>query len=138
MLDLNKMIMSAMKEKSPNLQTLKMLKAKKQEYETQKNVKIPYDDAVECNIIKKLAQEYFEEAKMFGTSGDEKTANEYKESFEFLSSLLPKEPTKEELTEYAKTIVTKGGNMGVFIKDIKAKFPIADGKVVSEIVKSLL
>ena len=54
----------------------------------------------------------------------------------FLLTFLPEGPSQEEVNTYSIEVVSKGGgNMGSYIKEIKAKYPNADGKLIADIVK---
>ena len=60
-----------------------------------------------------------------------------------IQEFLPKEITKEQIEEEFVNILSNGvepikKNMGLFIKEIKNKYPMADGKLVSGIVASKL
>lgn len=64
--------------------------------------------------------------------------------------LLPKEPTKEELNAaLLKLALDKGwydihpvqipkNQMGIAVKELKAKYPAADGKKIADLVKANL
>lgn len=59
----------------------------------------------------------------------------------YLKELIPEEPTKEDildwLEDHSYTSIERK-EMGKVIKEIKASLPAADGKMVSEIVKTLI
>ena len=59
----------------------------------------------------------------------------------YLKELIPEEPTKEDILDWLKdhsyTSIERK-EMGKVIKEIKASLPAADGKMVSEIVKTLI
>lgn len=75
---------------------------------------------------------------------------------EILEELLPKEPTKEELNAaLLKLALDKGwyddnkehnihpvqipkNQMGIAVKELKAKYPAADGKKIADLVKANL
>ena len=58
-----------------------------------------------------------------------------------MNELIPVEPTTKDIEDWLEnnnyhTISKK--EMGVVIKEIKSKFPSANGKIVAEIVKKLV
>lgn len=140
MIDIDNLLKEAIKSKDiTKRECFKIVKSKFQEWSTSKqNVGKAMDDTVQFSILKKLKEEYEEDAKMYESkmSGSD-IAKQYKESASIISSLLPKEASEEDirnaLDEFGAVNKT---TMGAAIKFIKSKFPTADGKKVSEIVKS--
>ena len=62
----------------------------------------------------------------------------YREQMKYLKELLPPEISKEKIQEAVMTAYPNGyiqKEMGKVIKEIKAIYPTADGKLISEIVK---
>lgn len=138
---INGLIMQAMKDKAPEYEVnaLKEIKAKFLNYsKSSEGVKNPLDDTLEVVLIQKLVKEH-QEALSFLSSDSAEAENE-KKTIELLEKYLPAEATPEEISEFAKTIVEPGNKkgMGGYIKEIKAKYPTADGKTISEIVKTLI
>lgn len=106
------------------------------------------DEAAEISIIKKMRDERWANAETYQTAGRmDLSAVEA----EILEELLPKEPTKEELN----AALDKGwyddneehdihpvqipkNQMGIAVKELKAKYPAADGKKIADLVKANL
>lgn len=157
MLDVDDLIKGSMKSRNrTELRAYKNLKAEIQAFKTAKNAK-PYDEVAEISIIKKYCEKLEKSILSFSEAHREDLVAEYSDELEVLRKLLP-EPvsesdicsfigsdeeyfsqfTEEYLDESGK--VTRGiqipkKEMGNAIKHLKSKFPQADGKLISTIVK---
>lgn len=158
MIDINNLIKQSLKSgNKTELRAYKNLKAEIQAFKTAKNAK-PYDEVAEISIIKKYCEKLEKSILSFSEAHREDLVAEYRDELEVLRKLLP-EPvsesdicsfigsdeeyfsqfTEEYLDESGK--VTRGiqipkKEMGNAIKYLKSKFPQADGKLISTIVKS--
>ena len=136
------------------LRAYKNLKAEIQKVKTAKNAK-PYTDATEIQLISKMCKNLEDAILDFSEAGREDLMSEYRDELAVLKKLLP-EPVKEsqicsELSEwcrenhftqrfqtaigYEEYLVIPKKEMGNAIKHLKSKFPQADGKLISSIVK---
>lgn len=154
MININECIAKAMKSKNQvELRAYKNLKAEIQILQTAKNAK-PYDEAAEIQLISKMCKKLEDSISSFIEANREDLASEYREELEVLKKLLP-EPVNEsqicfELGEWAEShnfgfvlsidnpIRIPKKEMGNAIKHLKARFPQADGKMISEIVKKYI
>lgn len=134
------------------LRAYKNLKAEIQKVKTAKNAK-PYTDAVEIQLISKMCKNLEDAILDFSKAHREDLVADYTSELEVLKKLLP-EPVNESqicsfIEEYclANNFVGYAGvgiveiqipkkEMGKIIKAVKDKYPQADGKLVSSIVKS--
>lgn len=143
MLEIEKMIMGAMKNKEKvRTQVYKNIKAKILEFKTAKNAK-PYDDVAEIAILKKMHSELVEDKKIFESNGRTDLAESASAEIEVLESLLPKAASSEEIQTVIDAWISANGqiekkSMGMVIKEVKSKLPNADGKTVSELVKNMI
>lgn len=158
MIDINTLIKNAMKSKNQvELRAYKNLKAEIQILQTAKNAK-PYDEASEIQLISKMCKKLEDSILSFSEAGREDLAAEYRDELEVLKKLLPEPVTQSDiilvLWEWANSkglLVQFNENpnnfsepripkkeMGNAIKHIKSKFPQADGKMISNIVKEYL
>lgn len=141
MLNIDSMIKDAMSQgKTKDLAVFKEIKAKFLNYEKSvEGVKKPIDESIQISLINKIKKEHEE---TLGFLTPDRTSEIESENFfiHTLTGLLPKDATPEEIKEEAKKIVIAGDKkcMGMYIKTLKQKFPTADGKVISDIVKELL
>lgn len=157
MINIDELIKTSMKSKNQvELRAYKNLKAEIQTFKTAKNAK-PYDEAAEIQLISKMCKKLEDSISDFSKAGREDLVSEYRDELMILKKLLP-EPVNEsqvcsELSEwcrenhftqrfqtaigYEEHLVIPKKEMGNAIKYIKSKFPQADGKLISTIVKSV-
>ena len=160
MLNINELIKQATKSKNQvELRAYKNLKAEIQNFKTAKNAK-PYDEAAEIGIIKKYCDKLSQSIEQFQKAHREDLAQEYMVERDILRKLLP-EPvnegqiyktleawcyeknffedfcSKEDPADMVSFQIPKK-EMGNAIKHLKSKFPQADGKMISNIVKEYL
>lgn len=165
MINIDELIKNAMKAQNQNeLRAYKNLKAEIQNFKTAKNAKA-YDEAAEISLITKYCNKLSVSVDQFQKAHREDLAQEYMVERDILRKLLP-EPVEEsqvysellswavrnkylEADEYKEDYylinITKATSpfvpkkeMGTAIKHLKAKFPQADGKMISEVVKEYL
>ena len=158
MLNIDELIKTAMKSRNKvELQAYQNLKAEIQKFKTAKNAK-PYDEAAELSIISRYSKSLEDAIKQFSEAHRDDLVAEYTSELEVVKKLLP-EPVNEsdiydlfEDERLSKNYLYKfweddGENlyikipkkeMGIAIKYLKSKFPTADGKMISEIVKKYL
>ena len=136
------------------LRAYKNLKAEIQKVKTAKNAK-PYTDAAEIQLISKMCKNLEDAILGFSKAHRDDLVADYTSELEVLKKLLP-EPVNEsqicsELSEwcrenhftqrfqtaigYEEYLVIPKKEMGNAIKHLKSKFPQADGKLISSIVK---
>ena len=140
-MDIDKLIKEAMLEKNS---------AKKEAYRTIKAELLliqtgsggqkprPVDDTDIIKIAKKQIEIKEEQISMYEANSRKDLADMYKEQMKYFKELLPPEISKEKIEEAVVTAHPNGisqKEMGSVIKEIKAIYPSADGKVVAEIVK---
>ena len=98
----------------------------------------PVDDIDIVKVTKKLLKEREEQVSMYEANSRKDLADMYREQMKYLKELLPPEISKDKIQEAVMTAYPNGytqKEMGKVIKEIKAIYPTADGKVISEIVK---
>lgn len=157
MINVDDLIKVSMKSRNQTeLRAYKNLKAEIQAFKTAKNAK-PYDEAAEIQLISKMCKKLEDGILGFSEAGREDLVSEYRDELTVLKKLLP-EPVNEsqvcsELLEWCKenhftqkfqtaigyeehSVIPKK-EMGNAIKHLKSKFPQADGKLISTIVKSV-
>ena len=158
MINVDDLIKGSMKSRNQTeLRAYKNLKAEIQAFKTAKNAK-PYDEAAEISIIRKYCEKLEKSILSFSEAHREDLVAEYRDELTVLKKLLP-EPVNEsqvcsELSEwcrenhfiqrvqtaigYEEYLVIPKKEMGNAIKYLKSKFPQADGKLISIIVKSFI
>lgn len=153
---LNAMIADSMKKHdTTRTNVYRAIKTAFTNYAAAKNAK-PLDEAAEISIIKKMRDERWANAETYQTAGRMDLSAVEADEAEILEELLPKEPTKEELnTALLELALDKGwyddneehdihpvqipkNQMGIAVKELKAKYPAADGKKIADLVKANL
>lgn len=75
---------------------------------------------------------------MYDANSRKDLADMYRDQLLYLKELLPPEISKDKIEEAVVTAYPNGytqKEMGKVIKEIKAIYPTADGKIIAEIVK---
>ena len=158
MINIDELIKESMKSRNQNkLNAYKNLKAEIQVFKTAKNAK-PYTEAIEIQIVSKMCKKLEDAIENFSKAHREDLVSDYTNELDVLKKLLP-EPVNEsqicsELLEwcrenhfiqrfqtaigYEEHSVIPKKEMGNAIKYIKSKFPQADGKTISQLVKKYI
>ena len=93
---------------------------------------------LDVSIIRKQIQIREEQVSMYEANSRKDLADMYKEQIKYLEQLLPPEISREKIQEAVITSYPNGftqKEMGKVIKEVKAIYPTADGKLISEVVK---
>lgn len=143
---LNEQIDNLIKEATFAKQTdkvavLRLIKAEFLKFKTAKNAK-PLDEVAEITILNKMVKDRNESAMLYMTSNRNDLATQELNEVKIISEFLPKPVTEEELnnaiTEVIANIEPIKKNMGLIIKEVKVKYPQADGKVLAKLVQNRL
>ena len=165
MININELIQQALKSQNKTgLRAYRNLKAEFLKAETAKNAK-PIDEARQVQIIKKYCDTLEKSILDFSEAHREDLVADYRDELEVLQKLLP-DPVNESQI-YAELRIWAGKNkliemyltekgvyqfdaietskpfipkkeMGNAIKYLKSKFPQADGKMISNVVKKYI
>ena len=138
---INEMIANAMKEKNKEKkEAYRAIKNAFLQFETSKNAK-PLTDAEEINILKKLIKEREESAALYESNNRKDLADIENKQALYIKELMPRIPSISDIEivlvgmfDSAFPKIDKK-DMGKVIKILKEKYPAADGKVISDIVK---
>lgn len=126
------------------LETIRLVKTEIMKYNTSKEaVSKPMDDNIEISILKKMVKQRKESAELYKAGNRLELADKEIKEAEYIAQFLPKETSVEEIEETVNSIISSGvepvkKNMGRIIKEVKTKYPAADGKLVSQVVSSKL
>ena len=140
-MDIDKLIKEAMLEKnSAKKEAYRAIKAELMLIQTGTNGQKarPVEEADEIKIVRKLIKERNEQISMYDANSRKDLADMYREQMKYLKELLPPEISKDKIEEAVVTAYPNGytqKEMGKVIKEIKAIYPTADGKMISEVVK---
>jgi uncharacterized protein YqeY len=94
---------------------------------------------LDLSIVRKQIQIREEQVSMYEANSRKDLADMYKEQIKYLEQLLPPEITEDKIQEAVMTAYPNGytqKEMGKVIKEIKAIYPTADGKLIADVVKS--
>ena len=137
------MIAQSMKDGKLALTTVwRAVKAEFTKYKTAKAGN-ELDDAVELNIIQKMVAQRKDAYEQYKSAGRNDLAAIEEYEYKFLETLLPKEPTEDEIKE-AITEATVGidtptmKNMKDVMNFVKGKYPTVNGGVVSKLFKEMI
>lgn len=158
MINIDELIKQALKaQNKTELRAYRNLKAEFLKAETAKNAK-PMDEARQIQIIKKYCETLEKSILDFSEAHREDLVADYRDELEVLQKLLPEPVNESQLysglkewclsNHFTQQFWTALGaeiqllipkkEMGNAIKYLKSKFPQADGKVISYIVKKYI
>lgn len=153
MIDIDVLIKNSLKnKKTVELKVYRNIKADIIAFKTQKNAP-KYNDAQELKIIQKYIKKMEDAEKQYSQASREDLVSECREELDVLRKLLPEPVNASEIyeellywsgknhyinDEIASEIQIPKKEMGTVIKYLKSKFPTADGKIISDIVKENL
>lgn len=165
MINIDELIKQAMKSKNKTeLEAYKNIKVEIQKNQTAKGAK-PLTDESQLQIISKYAKSLEDAIKQFSEAGRQDLVADYTAELEVVRKLLPEPVNESEIQsylfsmEFQKVMFPENSEkiekleklgiigtdiqipkkeMGNVIKHLKSKFPTADGKMISEIVKKYI
>lgn len=158
MLDINSLIQNAMKSKNKTeLEAYKNIKVEIQKNQTAKGAK-PLTDESQLQIISKYAKSLEDAILQFSEADRDDLVASYTSELEIVKKLLPEPVNESQICSFISedeffdkynyegsspnfsnyTIQIPKKDMGTAIKYLKSKFPTADGKMISEIIKKYL
>lgn len=143
--EINELIMSAMKAKDMvGTQVYKLIKAEFIKAEKEKDFK-GWNEAAEIKILMKMAAQRNDSIDQYNKAGRTDLAEAEKNELEYINKFIPKQPTDEEVKAYTQEIINdmKSKNMEISMKNMKyvlgevqKKFSMANGKLVSQVLKN--
>lgn len=133
----------AMKEKNEvKKNTIQMARAGILQIEKDKGIELNNEQIVE--LIAKEVKKRRDSIADYERGGREDLVNQIKAEISYLEVYLPKQLSKEEITEIVKQVISETGaesmkDMGKVMKGAKEKIgAAADGKTINDVVKELL
>ena len=141
--ELMKDLKEAMKEKNTiKKDTVQMVRAAILQIEKDKGIEV--DDNKIIEIIAKEVKGKKDALVEFEKGGRDDLIEQTNKEIEVLEKYLPKQLSKNEITEIVKEVIASLGatsmkDMGAVMKEAKAKIgAAADGRAINEVVKDLL
>lgn len=133
----------AMKDKNEvKKNAIQMARAGILQIEKDKGIELNDEQIIE--LIAKEVKKRKDSIADYERGGREDLVNQIKEEISYLEVYLPKQLTKEEVTEIVKQVIAETGaesmkDMGKVMKVAKEKIGArSDGKTINEVVKELL
>lgn len=143
--EINTMIATAMKSgNSIELNALRAIKTAFMNWSTSAdNAGKEMTDADELKILLKMKAQREDSINQYKAGGREDLVESETAELNALLKFIPAQPTDEEIESYTKEIASK--IEGLSMKDMKnvlakvqEKYPTANGKIVSQVVKSMI
>ena len=137
---INDDIKAAMKARDTlRLETLRMVKSKI----LLVNARGDLPEAEIIKIINKYSKSLIEEITEAEKVGRQETADKAKKELEIVKEYLPKQLSEDEIKQAVAQVVQELGassmkDMGNVMKEVLAKHPGIDGKIVSQLVRESL
>lgn len=145
MIDINKYIAEAMKKRErERLDTLKLIKAELVKAEKDG---ITLDDAKETKILIKMVEQRKDSISQYIKGGRNDLAEAEQKEIDVINEFIPEQPTDEDIEKYTNDVIThyieqNDSDYQVSMKDMKAiismvqeRYPMANGKIVSKVLK---
>lgn len=101
-------------------------------------------DEIEINLINKMAAQRKEAYEQYMAANRLDLAEAEKAELDIIMTLLPKEPTEDEIISEINNVVStldhkiSMADMKIIMQSVKAKYPNVNGGIVSKYVKSLM
>ncbi len=147
MIDINNIIKEALKSgNKEKLGVYRLIKAEFLKYESQ-GPSFKIGEKEEADILRMMIKQREKSIVEYQNSGRIDLVEIEKNEIEYISEFLPKEPSDDEIYSEIMTfmgfkdipsIVLERSDMGRVMAYIKQKLPLASGKKVSDLVKSLI
>lgn len=142
---INDLIRNAMKTKNGiAVQVLRLIKAELLKAEKEITFK-GWNDISEVKILMKMIGQHKDSIEQYKMGGREDLASKEQEELDYLEKFIPKQPSEEEITSYTQEIINEMKDNGEVItmklmknilSKVQLKYSTANGKIVSQIVKS--
>lgn len=137
--EIDKLIADAMKsQNSVKLKTLRMIKS---EFVKKEKDGITLTDVVESNILTKMVSQREEAIAQFKSANRTDLVESEALELEVLKSLAPKQATDEEIITETESIIASMETVSMkdmknILTEVQKKYPTANGKIVSQVVKA--
>lgn len=139
--EIDNLIAEAMKNRDTvRLNVLKLIKT---EFVKAEHDGISIDDATEVKMLLKMKAQREDSIAQYEAANRKDLVNSEIEELDILKSFIPAQPTDEDIKLFAETVINELFPNGLAMKDmktvmteVKKKYPSANGKLISDIVKN--
>lgn len=146
MINIDELIkVSILNKNTVETKVFRELKSEVLKFKTQKNAP-EYTNSEEIKLIVKIIKTHEESIEAYKSANRDDLVTSELEEVEILSSLIPKASDQKSIINSLEVYLLSKYNelsfpkkeMGIVIKYLKEKFPVNDGKELSEIVKKYI
>lgn len=137
---LNSLIAEAMKnKKNDRVNVLRLIKAELLKKEKEGK---PLDETIEANVLMKMVSQREDSINQFKQANRLDLAENEQKELDIIKEFAPKQVSDEDITiETEKVIANMGGtvtmkDMKNILSEVQKVYPTANGKLISQIVKS--
>ena len=101
-----------------------------------------YTEQVEMKLLLKMKASIEDSIKQFTDGGRSDLADNEKKGLAILQEFLPKEASEDEIKDYTNQVITcmdtpvSMKNMKFILSEVQKRYPTANGKIVSDVVRS--
>lgn len=138
--EIDALIQSALKSgDETRLNTLRMIKSAMLVLEKSGDA---YTEASEMKMLLKMKASIEDSIKQFTDGGRADLAEKEKSGLKILSEFLPKEASEDEIKDYTDQVITcmdtpvSMKDMKFILSEVQKRYPTANGKIVSDVVRS--
>lgn len=126
------------------VQVLSLIKAELTNREKEAGFK-GWDDGSEVKVLMKMAAQRKDSIEQYTAGGRTDLASAEQAELDYLEQFIPKQPTEEEVIEYTQKVIDEMKNNGEEISmkimknvltKVQEKYSMANGKIVSQVVKA--
>jgi len=146
MIEINKLIAEAMKSREKErLETLKLIKA---QFLIAEKSGEPFDEAKELKILLKMIDQRNESIEQYKKANREDLVKQEESEIKVIKEFIPEQPTEDDIARETERVIDElqsinDADWRVSMKDMKAiltkvqeKYPTANGKIVSNVLKN--
>lgn len=143
--NIDEMIKDAMKSKDEvAVQVLRLIKAEFLKTEKERGFS-GWDGNTETKLLMKMAAQRKDSIDQYTKGGRPELAKSEQAELDYLEQFIPKQPTEEEVIEYTQKVIDEMKENGEEISmkimknvltKVQEKYSMANGKVVSQVVKA--
>lgn len=126
------------------VQVLRLIKAELLKAEKEKGFR-GWDETSETKLLMKMAAQRKDSIGQYTKGGRPELAKSEQAELDYLEQFIPKQPTEEEVIEYTQKVIDEMKENGEEISmkimknvltKVQEKYSMANGKVVSQVVKA--
>lgn len=122
---------------------LNVLKLIKSEFVKAEHDGVTIDDATEVKMLLKMKSQREDSISQYAEANRQDLVDSETEELNVLKSFIPEQPTDKDIKNFTELVINEMFPNGLMMKDMKAvmtevkkKYPSANGKIISDVVKN--